>query len=199
MSAQDVKDEIDAQSGRFEFLKQALTLGLAGLAGTAAIFTDTTKIPSNPPAIAAVCVIGAALLALVGFALMGLSVYANLLKADAASVAIATDADADVAAFRKSLIRHAQLVFGCIALTALGFVTYAANAVVQRDDHHVTAVEAISVSRKALAAAGCEAQFAAISRDTSVFRATFHSDPCRREFTVMINAKDGSVAIQSTR
>ena len=63
------------------FLKQALTIGLAGLAGTAAFFTDTSKIPSDSMTIGAIIVMGLMLLATVGASLMGLSTYANLLKA----------------------------------------------------------------------------------------------------------------------
>ena len=197
MSALDVKDEIDAQSGRFEFLKQSLTLGLAGLAGTAAIFTDSTKIPSDPATIITACVIGAALLTVVGFALMGLSVYANLLKADAASTAIATDTN--VAAFRKSIVRHAQWVFGAIAATAIAFVVYAGLQVAHRDDHRITSIEAINISRKAMAATGCASQFDAIVPSGPIFRVGLHSDTCRRGFIVTVQALDGSVSIKSTR
>jgi hypothetical protein len=42
-----VEDDINAQSGRFEFFKLTSTLGTAGLAGMAALFTDSAKIPSD--------------------------------------------------------------------------------------------------------------------------------------------------------
>jgi hypothetical protein len=42
-----IKDTIDANSGRFEFLKQTLTLGLAGIGGVAALFTDPSRVPGD--------------------------------------------------------------------------------------------------------------------------------------------------------
>ncbi len=76
-----VKDAIDAHSGRFEFFKQTLTLGSAGVAGIAALFTDTARIPTERALKYAVAVAGVALIFVVLFALMGLSSYANLLTA----------------------------------------------------------------------------------------------------------------------
>lgn len=74
-----VKDVIDAQSGRFEFLKQTLTLGAAGLAGIAALFTDPTRIPTDLYSRIAVAIAGLSLISIVAFATMGLSAYANAL------------------------------------------------------------------------------------------------------------------------
>lgn len=79
--ASPVKTAIDIQSGRFEFFKQTLTLGSAGIAGIAALFTDTSRIPTEMPSKYAVAVAGMALIFMVAFAAMGLSTYANLLTA----------------------------------------------------------------------------------------------------------------------
>lgn len=76
----ELKNTIDSQSGRFEFLKQCLTLGSAGLAGVAAVFSDPEKIPSGSGARFLVCLIGISLISTVGFALFGISSYANLLR-----------------------------------------------------------------------------------------------------------------------
>lgn len=61
-----LKAEIDAQSGRFEFLKQSLTLGLAGIAGTAALFTDTSKLPATLWSVITIGFFGVALVLVVG-------------------------------------------------------------------------------------------------------------------------------------
>jgi hypothetical protein len=81
------KDTIDAQSGRFEFFKQSLTLGTAGLAGTAALFTDQSRVPTDLFSKIMVSSLGLSLTAVVAVAMMGLSTYANLLTAVARSSA----------------------------------------------------------------------------------------------------------------
>ncbi len=81
------KDTIDVQSGRFEFFKQSLTLGTAGLAGTAALFTDQSRVPTDLFSQIMVSGLGLSLTAVVAVAMMGLSTYANLLTAVARSSA----------------------------------------------------------------------------------------------------------------
>jgi hypothetical protein len=82
-TASPVKDAIDCNSGRFEFLKQTLTLGSAGIAGIAALFTDPARIPADLLSKCAILGAGAALGTVVYYSAMGLSVYANLLTATA--------------------------------------------------------------------------------------------------------------------
>jgi hypothetical protein len=74
-----IKDVIDVNSGRFEFLKQTLTLASAGIAGVAALFTDPTRVPTDT--LSKFAIFGAAigLAIVVAFSIMGLSTYANLL------------------------------------------------------------------------------------------------------------------------
>lgn len=78
-----IKDTIDANSGRFEFLKQTLTLGLAGIGGVAALFTDPSRVPSDTFSKWVLVLAGAGLVFVVAFAVMGLSAYANLLTVSA--------------------------------------------------------------------------------------------------------------------
>lgn len=75
-----IKDTIDANSGRFEFLKQTLTLGLGGVA---ALFTDPSRVPSDTFSKWVLVLVGAGLVFVVAFAVMGLSAYANLLTVSA--------------------------------------------------------------------------------------------------------------------
>ena len=184
MANDAVKDEIDAQSGRFEFLKQALTLGLAGLAGTAAFFTDTSKIPDNGWSVFAIIVMGLALLATVAVSLMGISVYANLLKAHSAGEAVDD--------FRKSMIGHAKLVFLSIAVVAGAFVSYGAFQIFHRQKQAITSIEAIGVARKAVVTGGCDAKFEALTqRNGSIV--TFDAQECHRRYTVAVQ-RDGQVS-----
>src|SRR5690349_4812000 len=76
-----VKDAIDTHSGRFEFFKQTLTLGSAGLAGIAALFTDPARVPADTLSKCIIAVAGLSLILIVAFAAMGLSSYANFLTA----------------------------------------------------------------------------------------------------------------------
>lgn len=76
-----VKDAIDAQSGRFEYFKQCLTLGLAGIGGAAALLTDPAKVPGDAFSKWVVALAGCSLLTTVMAAAFGISSYANLLKA----------------------------------------------------------------------------------------------------------------------
>ena len=75
-----VKEAIEAQSGRLELLKQALTLGLAGVGGLAALFIDAGKVPGGPWSKGIICAGGVALLAVAAAALCGIGAYANFLR-----------------------------------------------------------------------------------------------------------------------
>lgn len=187
MTDTKVKNEIDAQSGRFEFLKQTLTLGLVGLAGTAAIFTDADKIPVDPALIGASAAIGISLLALVGCSLMGMSVYANLLKAQSE--------DGDAAGYRKSLIAHSQVVFVCIMLLAVAFVAFASLQVLKSDRSEITVAEAIRISRISMTATGCDSTFQSVERNERVFKVTYLSSTCEGRFVVSVQGPDDVVSI----
>jgi hypothetical protein len=185
MANQLVKDEIDAQSGRLEFLKQALTLGLAGLAGTAAFFTEPSKIPTDAWSIGAIVIMGLALLSTVGASLMGLSVYANLLKAHASR----EPADA----FRTSIIQHAKHVFVTISLTAIAFATYAALQLSHRNRPMITSVEALGIARTAIGVSGCDATFETLSYRGGSVILTFQSQACQRRYSAEIQRDGGEV------
>jgi hypothetical protein len=190
--SENVKNEIDAQSGRFEFFKQAVTLGLAGLAGTAAFFTDTSKIPSDPLTAGAIVVMALMLLWTVGASLMGLSTYANLLKAHANS-------ETTVANLRTSMISHAKQVFVAIGLTATAFAAYAGLQFANRKDSAVTAADAVGIAKKAAGVGGCEATLETLSRKADNVIASLRSDGCKLRFTVTVKTGGGEVtSISST-
>jgi len=75
-----VKEAIESQSGRLELLKQALTLGLAGVAGLAALFIDADKVPAGFWIKGLICARGVALLAVAALAICGIGAYANFLR-----------------------------------------------------------------------------------------------------------------------
>ena len=186
MPIDQVKREIDTQSGRFEFFKQALTLGLAGLAGTAAFFTDTSKIPKDSLSIATIIVMGVALLATVAASLMGISVYANLLKG--------LSTGRNVNGFRKSMIGHARGIFVAILFVAGAFVTYGGVQIANRRNSSIADAEALGIARKAIAASGCEGIFEALSKRGGSYSVTLYSPRCHRRFSAQIQAKSGTIS-----
>lgn len=124
-SAESVKAEIDTQSGRLEFLKQSSTLALAGIAGAAVLFTDPSRIPEAGCSRVIAVAVGIFLLFTACVAYMGLSTYANLLKQ--------VSVDGTIDDHRKSLVSHARLAFGGLALSAVAIAAYAGSQLYQAD------------------------------------------------------------------
>src|SRR5260370_11520971 len=91
-----VKEVVEKESGRFEFFKQMLAIGLGGIAGLAAIFTDADKIPEEfyLKAILAIFALSAILVVIASG--MGISAYANHLR-DVKKLADNTDNTKDAA------------------------------------------------------------------------------------------------------
>jgi hypothetical protein len=117
-----VKDAIDTNSGRFEFLKQTLTLGSAGIAGIAALFTDPSRIPSDVLSKLAILVGAVGLAIVVAYATMGLSTYANLLTITASD-------DPEVRKRAPTYVRglrdHARIVILGLAVAFFGIGLFA--------------------------------------------------------------------------
>lgn len=118
-----IKDTIDANSGRFELLKQTLTLGLAGIGGVAALFTDPSRVPSDDFSKWVLVVAGAGLVFVVAFAIMGLSAYANLLTVSAKN----PRQEADVEKYSNGVRNHARIVIVALSMALAGTVTFAVN------------------------------------------------------------------------
>lgn len=119
-----LKDTIDANSGRFEFLKQTLTLGLAGIGGVAALFTDPTRVPGDTFSKWSVLCGSIGLGVVVLFAIMGLSAYANLLTATASSD---PTMQPRVPFYAKGVRNHARVVIVGLSVTFLGIGAFALN------------------------------------------------------------------------
>jgi len=165
-----VKDEIDIQSGRVEFLKQSLTLSLAGIAGAAVLFTDPSRIPVGTTAIIASYVVGFLLLATAGAAYMGLSTYANLLRNLGST-------SPDPEPFRKSLVRHSRYTFALIALSALSIAGYAVARVNEANRSGrptpVTAQQALDTAIRTATSSRQPLRLAEFSQDARTFVARF--------------------------
>jgi hypothetical protein len=166
-----LKDTIDTNSGRFEFLKQTLTLGLAGIGGIAALFTDPSRVPSDTCSKWMLLCAGTGLLFVVAFAVMGLSAYANLLTV-AARVPRKAD---DVDKYSKGVRDHARLFTP--PTTPEGAVTTAASFVATE-----TKLTADMV------------HFDKMETDGDAYVVTFSVPTTGNAFTVRVAKKDGSVA-----
>jgi hypothetical protein len=131
IQATPVKDAIEAYSGRFEFFKQALTLGSAGLAGMAALFTDPTRVPTDIIAKVLAVLSGASLLFMVAWAAMGISSYGNLLTSIARkagfSFAPKPTHPKEPEFFARGVTQHARVIIvalGCAWIFLSAFALY---------------------------------------------------------------------------
>jgi len=76
-----VREGAESQGGRFEFFKQALALGLAAIAGLAALFSDPSKIPTSLTQKFILIAFSVLAFATIIMSFAGLHVYGNLLRA----------------------------------------------------------------------------------------------------------------------
>lgn len=128
-----VKETVEAQSGRFEFLKQALTLGSAGIAGFSIFFTEPDKLPESFGIRFIIFLGGLGLLVVTGAALSGIGSYANLLRriekeenARITGVSIPADEpQQDSNFYRKDTVRHATICLWGLFISALILVVFA--------------------------------------------------------------------------
>jgi hypothetical protein len=129
-----VKEATEAQSGRFEFLKQALTLGSAGLAGFSIFFIEPDKIPDSLPIRIIILLAGLGLLFVTGAALSGIGSYANFLRrteteASTAVTPAATTATGQTpktaAYYRQNVVLHANSCLVGIFVSGLIITVFA--------------------------------------------------------------------------
>ncbi|WP_338835146.1 hypothetical protein [Bradyrhizobium septentrionale] len=186
-----IKDTIDANSGRFEFLKQTLMLGLAGIGGVAALFTDPSRVPSDTFSKWVLVLAGAGLLFVVAFAVMGLSAYANLLTV---SARIPQNAD-DVDKYSKGVRGHARVVIIALSLALAGTVMFAVNrlfAPPTTPEGAVTTAAGFVAKETKLTADMIH--FDKMETDGDAYVVTFSVPTTGNGFTIRVAKKDGSVA-----
>jgi hypothetical protein len=186
-----LKDTIDTNSGRFEFLKQTLTLGLAGIGGIAALFTDPSRVPSDTCSKWMLLCAGTGLLFVVAFAVMGLSAYANLLTV-AARVPRKAD---DVDKYSKGVRDHARVVIIALSVALAGTVAFAVNRLftppTTPEGAVTTAASFVATETKLTADM---VHFDKMETDGDAYVVTFSVPTTGNAFTVRVAKKDGSVA-----
>lgn len=173
-SAEMVKAEIDTQSGRLEFLKQSLTLALAGIAGVAILFTDPGRIPEAGCSRILAVMVSVFLLFTAGVAYMGLSTYANLLK----QVSIG----GTIEDHRQSLVNHARLAFIGLALSAVAIAGYAGSQLYQADRRRSAVPEvdpsvALTVAWRSLADQSLPVRLNSFKEESGGYSAKFRLIP----------------------
>lgn len=186
-----IKDTIDANSGRFELLKQTLTLGLAGIGGVAALFTDPSRVPSDDFSKWVLVVAGAGLVFVVAFAIMGLSAYANLLTVSAKN----PRQEADVVKYSNGVRNHARIVIVALSMALAGTVTFAVNrlfAPPTTPEGAVTTAAGFVAKETKLTADMIH--FDKMETNGDAYVVTFSVPATGNGFTVRVAKRDGSVA-----
>lgn len=186
-----IKDTIDANSGRFEFLKQTLTLGLAGIGGVAALFTDPSCVPSDDFSKRVLVVAGAGLIFVVAFAVRGLSAYANLLTVSAKN----PREEEDVEKYSNGVRNHARIVIVSLSVTLAGTVTFAVNrlfAPPTTPEGAVTTAAGFIVKETKLTTDMIH--FDKMETASDAYVVTFSVPTTGNGFPILVAKKDGSVA-----
>jgi hypothetical protein len=123
----DVKEVVEIESGRFEFFKQMLTVGLGGIAGLAALFTEQNKIPDEPLAKSMLTIFAISAIVVVIWSAMGISTYANHLRdverlaRDRQSSALKTKRDQS----EKGILSHARITLVAASIGAVALIVFA--------------------------------------------------------------------------
>jgi membrane-bound ClpP family serine protease len=185
-----LKDTIDANSGRFEFLKQTLTLGLAGIGGVAALFTDSSRVPSDTFSKWMLLCAGAGLLFVVAFAIMGLSAYANLLTVTAK----VPRNDDEITGYSKGVRNHARVVILALFVALIGTVTFAVNRLFTSPATPESAViAAADFVAKQTKLTTDRFHFTGMAADNDAYVVTYSVPTIGSDFTVRVAKKDGTV------
>jgi hypothetical protein len=190
-----VKDAIDCNSGRFEFLKQTLTVGSAGIAGIAALFTDPARIPADHLSKGAILVAGAFLGVVIYYAVMGLSVYANLLTTTA-NEAAGKASQNSASVYVDGLRHHARgVIVGLfVAFIAIGFFAGYRLFFLPTAGTAEAAIETASafVSKETKQPSDT-LYLTRLETDNDAFMVTYFVTATNSDATVRISKKDGSV------
>ncbi len=183
-----LKDTIDANSGRFEFLKQTLTLGLAGIGGVAALFMDPSRVPSDTFSKWVLLCAGAGLMFVVAFAIMGLSAYANLL-----TVTAKVTRNDEVTEYSKGVRNHARVVILALFVVLIGTVTFAVNRLFTSSATPESAVAAAAdFVAKQTNLTTDRIHFTGMAADNDAYVVTYSVPTIGNDFTVRVSKKNGT-------
>jgi hypothetical protein len=126
----NVREVAEKEAGRFEFFKQMLAVGLAGIGGIAAIFTETGKIPEWPLLRVSLAIFAICAVVVVISSSDGISVYANHLR-DVRKLADNTNEQQEqslkrkVDASERSILTHAKWAIAASWVGALSLLIFA--------------------------------------------------------------------------
>jgi hypothetical protein len=188
-----VKDAIDANSGRFEFLKQTLTLGSAGIAGVAALFTDPTRVPADTFSKWAIFGGAVGLALVVAFAIMGLSAYANLLAVNASENA---EMRKRAPLYANGVRDHARVVILGLTIGFLGIGLFAG--------YRLFFAPATGTPENAIEAAAALVSketkqdrdvlyLTQMEADSDAYTVTYFATAINSDITVRVSKKDGKI------
>ena len=190
-SSSPLKDTNDANSGRFEFLKQTLTLGLAGIGGIAALFTDPSRVPGDTFSKWSILCGAFGLLLVVMFAIMGLSSYANLLTVTARN----PTNQQEMSNYANGVRNHARVVIIGLLLAFLGISAFALNRLfaspATTPESAVTA--AADFVSKETKLTSDRIYFTRMVAESDAFVVTYSVPTTGSEVTVRVAKRDGSV------
>lgn len=195
--ATPVKDAIDAQSGRFEYFKQCLTLGLAGIGGAAALLTDPAKVPGDVLSKWVVALAGCSLLATVVSAVFGISSYANLMKATSNEARPGHHPGKyDSSFYARDSIKHARAATVALGLASLFLALFALKQLVFPNS--VTVELALDNAAKFVGAQTRQppekVTFRRLEADTSDYSVAYGVPGYSGDVLVRISKKDASVS-----
>lgn len=189
-----IKDAIDSHSGRFEFLKQTLTLTSAGLVGIAALFTDPARIPTDKLSKGAIFVAGITLAVAIYYAVMGLSVYANLLNATTLDAA-GEHPEPPVSFYAKGLRDHARGVTVALFAAFVAIAFFAGYRLFSTTAGSAeTAIDAASALISKETKQPLDTLYLTrLETDIDAFTVTYFVQALNSDTTVRISKKDGTV------
>ncbi|WP_334416650.1 MULTISPECIES: hypothetical protein [unclassified Bradyrhizobium] len=172
-------------------MKQTLTLGLVGIGGVAALFTDPSRIPADGLAKWILVVAGAGLLVVVAFAIMGLSAYANLLTVTARDP---RDPD-EVAKYANGVRDHARIVIIGLSVVLVFTATFAVNRLFASSGSPESAVAAAAdFVAKETKLTTDRIHFTEMVTDNDAYVVTYSVPTTGNDVTVRVGKKDGSIA-----
>lgn len=191
-----LKDTIDSQSGRFEFFKQCLTLGAAGLAGVAALFSDPDKIPNGFITKLIVGSVGLSLVLVVAFALFGLSSYANLLRVKTRELANEPISKIYTPKFYENdIISHARKITISLAAASAFLFMFAAKQIFIPDSIEIEDAVSSSLAflKSNLPDEGAGAKFVKLQTASNMYIVVYNLPKTNSDVAVVISKKDGAV------